>query len=74
MVVMALSVLLNILLDPFLMFDFGLGLGVVGAAIASAAAQFAALMLCLRRLLSKQTALHWKLFDFHIDWTSGSAP
>ncbi|WP_278841728.1 MATE family efflux transporter [Holdemania filiformis] len=68
MVVMALSVFLNILLDPFLMFDFGLGLGVVGAAIASAAAQFAALMLCLRRLLSKQTALHWKLFDFHIDW------
>ncbi|MBS5002688.1 MATE family efflux transporter [Holdemania filiformis] len=40
----------------------------MGAAIASAAAQFAALVLCLRRLSSKQTVLHWKLFDFHIDW------
>ncbi|WP_373117448.1 MATE family efflux transporter [Holdemania massiliensis] len=69
MIVMGVSVILNIILDPLLMFDFGLGLGVVGAAIASAAAQLSALFLCLYRLAAKKTALSWKLFDFHIEWT-----
>ena len=61
------SVLLNIILDPFFMFDWGLNLGVVGAALATAICNFVTCVLCFLRLQSSRTAISWRLFDFHID-------
>lgn len=68
MYIMGLSVAINILLDPILMFDFGLGLGVSGAAIASAIAQIVSCVLCLKRITSSKTVIQWSLFDFNVDW------
>ena len=61
------SVILNIILDPFFMFDWGLNLGVVGAALATAICNFVTCVLCFMRLQSPRTPISWRLFDFHID-------
>lgn len=68
MVIMGISVLVNIALDPILMFEFGFNLGIFGAAVASAFAQLIALLLCLYRITKKKSNIHWKLFDFCINW------
>ena len=60
------AVLLNIVLDPLLI--FGLGLGVPGAALATVTAQGTAFALLLRHLMSGHSALHLKRPDFLPDW------
>ena len=66
-VVISCSVFLNILLDPFFMFDWALGLGVIGAALATAICNLLTCILCFMRLQSGKTSIQWKLFDFHLD-------
>lgn len=66
-VVISCSVVLNILLDPLFMFDWGLNLGVIGAALATAICNLITCVLCLVRLRSPKTAINWKLMDFHMD-------
>ena len=61
------SVLLNIVLDPILMFPWGMNLGIYGAALATAVSRGLTALLCLMRLHSGKTAVTWKPFDFHID-------
>lgn len=65
--VISASVLLNIILDPILMFDWGFGLGIYGAALATAICRMITAVLCLRRLQSRKTPIYWKIFDFHMD-------
>jgi len=48
---------LNIVLDPFLIFDFGLGLGVRGAAIATAISKTASFIYVLSRAMTPKSAL-----------------
>ncbi len=65
--VISASVLLNIVLDPILMFDWGFGLGIYGAALATAICRMITAVLCLKRLQSRKTPIYWKPFDFHMD-------
>ena len=61
------SVFLNMLLDPVFMFGWGLNLGIIGAALATAICNLLTCVLCFMRLQSSRTSISWKLFDFHID-------
>jgi Na+-driven multidrug efflux pump len=63
--VMAVSVFITIALDP--VFMFACGLKVVGAALATATANFVAFLLCFYRLLSGRTFISWDPFTFGID-------
>ena len=65
--VISASVVLNIILDPILMFDWGFGLGIYGAAIATGICRILTAVMCLYRLHSHKTQLYWKPFDFHMD-------
>ncbi len=62
---MVASVAVNALLDPI--FIFGFGWGVAGAALATLAAQLAALALGLWRILSGRSALHLRPVHFRPD-------
>lgn len=64
-----LSAVLNILLDPILMFDWGFGLGIVGVALATVISQFVVMFIMLHRMAVKSTYVKWK-FSFGIDKTS----
>ena len=66
-VIISASVVLNIVLDPLLMFDRGLDLGIYGAALATAFCRGFTAVLCLHRLHSHKTALYWKFMDLHMD-------
>jgi putative MATE family efflux protein len=74
MQVMVAAVLLNIALDPVLIFgtrplggDWH-GLGVGGAALATAIAQAAAFVVLLRHMMGGRSALHLKRQEFRPDW------
>ena len=64
MAVIVLSVFLNILLNPFFMFDFGLGLKVQGAAVATIAAEAFASLALFHRILFKNELVKWKFGHF----------
>ena len=49
----------NLILDPIFMFDWGLNLGIAGAAWATAAAQCISLAMLLWRLMFKAEAVRW---------------
>lgn len=68
-IVISASVFLNIALDPFFMFEWGLNLGVIGAALSTSICNLITAVLCVARLHSRKTEVYWKLFDFHIDKT-----
>lgn len=53
------GVVANLILDPIFMFDWGLNLGIAGAAWATAAAQCLSLVMLLGRLLFKAEAVRW---------------
>lgn len=57
----------NLILDPIFMFDWGLGLGVAGAALATAAAQMISLVLLLWRLIFKADAVRWNWKHWMLD-------
>ncbi|MBQ7889341.1 MAG: MATE family efflux transporter [Erysipelotrichaceae bacterium] len=64
MIVIVLSIALNIILNPFFMFDFGLGLKVQGAAVATIIAEAFASLALFHRLITKDELLRWKLGHF----------
>ena len=57
MIVIILSIALNIVLNPFFMFDFGLGLKVQGAAVATVLAQGISVVLCVIYIFKKTQLL-----------------
>lgn len=65
-----LGALLNIILDPIFMFEWGLNLGLDGAAIATIVSQYISTIVLTLRLTSMDTVVHWKitrwLFDMKI--------
>lgn len=69
MVSMMIGTLLNIVLDPIFIFDFGFGLGVKGAAIATVISQIVAFLYILRQSMTKDSQLKIKLHKlFWIDF------
>lgn len=69
MLVMIGSVILNIALDPLLIFGVGSwqGFGVPGAALATVIAQTAAFLMVLRQLTNGRSTLHLRRHDFRPD-------
>ncbi len=65
------SVIANAALDPLLIFGLGPipGMGVRGAATATAIVQVASVILLLLRLLSGRSALHLRKHHFRPDWS-----
>ncbi|MBU1092967.1 MAG: MATE family efflux transporter [Firmicutes bacterium] len=62
---------LNILLDPIFIFDFGFGLGVKGAAIATVISQFVAFIFIFTQSIAPKSSLHINLKKiWHIDWST----
>lgn len=60
---------LNIILDPIFIFDFGLGLGVKGAAIATVISQIVAFIFIFMKSIAPDSSLHINLKKlFHIDY------
>jgi putative MATE family efflux protein len=74
MQVMIGAVLLNVLLDPILIFGIAplggtwQGLGVAGAALATVIAQISAFAVLLHHMMSGRSALHLKPQNFRPDW------
>ena len=60
MIVIVLSIALNIVLNPFFMFDFGLGLKVQGAAVATVIAEAFASIALFHRIIFKNELVKWK--------------
>ncbi|MBR3840509.1 MAG: polysaccharide biosynthesis C-terminal domain-containing protein, partial [Erysipelotrichales bacterium] len=60
MIVIILSIALNIVLNPFFMFDFGLGLKVQGAAVATVVAEAFASLALFYRVIFTDDLLKWK--------------
>ena len=64
MTIIIISIVLNIILNPIFMFDFGFGLKIKGAAIATAIAEiFAAFALCCR-IMFHNDVVKWKFGHF----------
>lgn len=64
MISMVLGAGLNIILDPILIFDWGLGLGVRGAAIATVISQISAFTFVMYRTFDKDSVLGIKFKNF----------
>ena len=60
----------NLILDPIFMFDWGLNLGIAGAAWATAAAQCISLAMLLWRLMFKAEAVRWNPRVWMLDKTA----
>ena len=65
-----LEITVNALLNPILMFDFGFGLKIQGAALATVLAQGLSAGLLLIRLMTQKTLIRWRLGDFRMNWES----
>jgi putative MATE family efflux protein len=61
MISMMIGTGLNIILDPIFIFDFGLGMGVKGAAIATIISQFVAFLFIAKMAFHKNSALRIRL-------------
>ena len=62
------GVLLNVLLDPVFMFDWGLGLGVAGASMATTASQFVTFFILAGFYLSGRSVIKVRLKAFRPGW------
>lgn len=60
---------LNIVLDPFFMFDFGLGLGVKGASMATTVSQFVTFFILLWFYLTKRSIIKIDIHNFKPGFT-----
>lgn len=68
MVALVIGTGLNIILDPFFIFDFGLGLGVKGAAMATVISQVVAFSFIFYKSIESKSTLNINLHKvFHID-------
>lgn len=65
-----LEIVINAILNPILMFDFGLGLKIQGAALATVLAQGLSATLLFIRLLTHKTIIRWKFGNFKMDLES----
>ena len=61
------GIILNTVLDPLLMFDYGLGLGIRGAALATILSQYTSMGMMIWRMLKKGNPLPWKISDLSFD-------
>lgn len=59
MIAIVISIGMNIVLNPFLMFDFGLGLQIRGAAYATILAEGMAAVMMLIRLIKHESLIQW---------------
>ena len=59
-----LEIVINTILTPILMFDFGFSLGLQGAALATVIAQAISAILLLNRLLTHNTSIKWTFGNF----------
>lgn len=53
------GVVLNVLLDPFFMFDWGLGLEIQGAALATMVAEVVSVVMMLMRIIKRKSVIQW---------------
>ena len=65
MIALLIGAFVNIILDPIFIFDFGFGLGVQGAALATLIAKTASFIYVFRASLSKKSALDIRLKTIH---------
>lgn len=70
MYVLLAGVIINIIIAPFLMFDWGMNLGISGAALATVIADFLSLIVLLWRLCSHTLYVRWKFCSFGIKLNS----
>lgn len=68
MKIVFLEITINVILNPFFMFDFGLGLKIQGAALATVTSQMITTILLLYRLLHHNTVIRWRFGDFGLDF------
>lgn len=61
-----LEVVVNIVLNPFLMFEWGLNMKIEGAALATVIAQAISAVLLMVRLIHHKTVIRWKFGDFKL--------
>lgn len=64
MIAIIMGIILNVILDPIFMFDFGLGLGIKGAAYATILAWIVSALMMFGVLCMKHNSQRWKPFDF----------
>ena len=64
------EIVFNAILNPILMFDFGFGLKIRGAALATVLAQALSASLLFVRLVTHKTVIRWRIGDFKMDWIS----
>lgn len=67
MIAIIVGVVLNIVLNPIFMFEWGLNMKVQGAALATILSQFIAMCIMLQRLGSNKVIVPWKMKDFGFD-------
>lgn len=67
MIMVFVEIIANTLLNPILMFDFGFGLKVKGAALGTVLAQGISCVLLFIRLIHHDELIHWRVGDFRID-------
>ena len=60
--------LLNVVLDPVFMFDWGLGMGVEGASLATTVSQFVTFFILAWFYLSGRSVIKLRLRSFHPSW------
>lgn len=60
--------LLNVVLDPVFMFDWGLGMGVKGASMATTVSQFVTFFILSWFYLSGRSIIRLRLRAFRLDW------
>lgn len=60
--------LLNVVLDPIFMFDWGLGMGVEGASVATTVSQFVTFFILAQFYLSGRSVIKLHLRSFHPSW------
>jgi len=65
MIAIMIGAVLNIFLDPIFMFDWGFGLQLEGAAIATIVSQLISSVILLNRLLRTKTSIQWKPLEYN---------
>lgn len=61
------EVVINTVLNPIFMFDFGLGMKIRGAALATVIAQGISTVLLFRKLILQKSEISWKIGNFKVN-------